>query len=76
MSNRYFYIKDLRLIGKTINDSAYLYLNRSWEDDKEAIIQQRLIGYCPEAKTIGNPHVLIKIDEISKDESERLMSVL
>lgn len=73
MSNRYFYINDLHLVGKTVNDSAYLYRNKSWEDDQEFIIQNRLSGYCPITNTLGNPHMMIKIDEITKEEAERLM---
>jgi hypothetical protein len=73
MTNRYFYINDLQLIGKTVNDCAYLYKNRSWEDDRDTIIHHRLSGYCPITKTEGNPHMLVKIDEITKEEAERLM---
>jgi len=73
MTSRYFYINDLKLIGKTVNESGYLYRNKIWEDDKDFIIKHRLTGYCPITKTTGNPHMLIKIDEITKDEAERLM---
>jgi len=73
MSQRYFYINDLRLIGKLVNEDGYLYKNKNWEADRELIIKNRLVGYCHITKTAGNPHMLIKIDEISKDEAEHLM---
>lgn len=73
MTSCYFYINDLKLIGKTVNESGYLYRNRTWEDDKEFIIKHRLTGYCSITKTIGNPHMLVKIDEITKEDAERLM---
>jgi len=73
MINGYFYINDLQLIGKTVNESAYLYKNKNWVADRDSIIHHRLSGYCSITKTIGNPHMLVKIDEITKDEAERLM---
>lgn len=73
MSQRFFYINDLRLVGKMVNEDGYLYKNKSWEADRDLIIKHRLVGYCPITMTNGNPHMLIKIDEISKDEAEHLL---
>lgn len=73
MSQRFFYINDLKLVGKMVNEDGYLYKNKSWVADRELIIKHRLVGYCNITKTAGNPHMLIKIDEISKDEADHLL---
>lgn len=75
MSNRYFYINDLQLVAKLVNANGYLYINKTWVDDKDSIIQHRLTGYCPILKTTGNPHMLVKIDEITQDEAQRLLNL-
>lgn len=73
MSNRYFYVNDLQLVGKLVNSHGYLYVNKTWVDDKDSVINHRLKGYCPITKTTGNPHMLIKIDEITQEEAQRLL---
>jgi len=75
MTQRYFYVNDLQLIGKKIHNSCYLYRNQTWEDDKQNIIEDRLTGYCHILKTTGNPHMLVKIEEISYDDAKRLMNL-
>lgn len=75
MTQRYFYVNDLQLIGKKINNASYLYRNQTWEDDTQHIIEDRLTGYCQILKTAGNPHMLIKIEEISVKDAERLMNL-
>ncbi|KAF0223093.1 MAG: hypothetical protein FD133_606 [Erysipelotrichaceae bacterium] len=73
MTHRYFYINDLQLIGKKIRNACYLYKNHTWEDDTQHIIDDRLTGYCHILKTTGNPHMLVKIEEISYEDAKRLL---
>lgn len=73
MSKRYFYLNNLKLIGKMVNGTGYLYRNKEWQADRDHDIQCRLTGYCPISKTTGNPYMMIKIDEIAQVEAERLM---
>lgn len=73
MTNRYFYVNDLQLVGKKICNAYYLYRNQTWEDDTQRIIEDRLAGYCHILKTTGNPHMLVKIEEISCEDAKRLL---
>lgn len=68
----YYWIKDLKLVAKTENYVSYIYRNGVWERDDNHIVSDRVIGYEP-GEGIGNTDMLMKIDEISEEEAERLM---
>jgi len=71
---KYYYIHDKKLVGKAVCHSHFIYIRSAWEADREELISHYLRGYDPETQTNGNPHILIKIDEISKAEAERLIN--
>jgi len=76
MKDRYFYINDHHLIGKIINDEAFLYINKTWELDKEHILKQRIEGYDFITKTTHNSYIMVKIDEITLEKAEHLMHLV
>lgn len=76
MKDRYFYINDVRLIGKIFNDVAYLYIDKSWKLDKDFVIKYRIEGYDFITKTYHNGYMLAKIDEITQEKAEHLMHLV
>lgn len=68
----YFWINDLKLVAKMENYVSYIYKNGKWEVDKEHIVNDRFIGYDPN-EGIGNTDMLIRIDEITEAEAEKLI---
>jgi hypothetical protein len=75
MTDRYFYIVDLRLVGKIIEDTAYLYKNKIWVKDKESLLKNRLNGYCVITKTYHNKYMTKKIEEVSISQATHLMNL-
>ena len=68
----FFWINDLKLVAKMENYVSYIYRNGKWEVDKDNIVNDRFIGYDPN-EGIGNTDMLIRIDEITEKEAEKLM---
>lgn len=69
----FFWINDLSLVAKMENYISYIYKNGKWEIDNENIVNDRFIGYDPN-EGIGNTDMLMRIDEITKEEAEKLIS--
>ena len=68
----YFWINDLELVAKMENYVSYIYRNSKWEVDNNNIVNDRFIGYESD-EGIGNTDMLMRIDEITKEEAEKLM---
>lgn len=68
----FFWINDLKLVAKMENYVSYIYRNGKWEVDKDNIVNDRFIGYDPN-EGIGNTDMLVRIDEITEKEAEKLM---
>jgi hypothetical protein len=76
MTDRYFYIVDLKLVAKIIEETPYLYKNKVWVKDKESVLKDRLNGYCFITKTYHNKYMTNKIDELSFDQAQHLMNLV
>ena len=76
MKDRYFYIVDLKLVGKIIDEIAYLYKGKVWVKDKESLLKNRLNGYCFITKTYHNKYMTNKIDELTFDQAQHLMNLI
>lgn len=68
----FFWINDLKMVAKTENYISYIYKNGKWEVDTNNIVNDRFIGYDPN-EGIGNTDMLMRIDEITKEEAEKLI---
>jgi len=76
MSERYFYLVDLKLVGKLIEETAYLYKNKVWIKDQKSLLKNRLKGYCFITKTYHNKYMTNKIDELTYDQAQHLMNLV
>lgn len=68
----FFWINDLKLVAKMENYMSYIYRDGKWEVDNNNIVNDRYIGYDPN-EGIGNTDMLVRIDEITKEEAEKLI---
>lgn len=50
------------------NSKTYEYIDREWINGDWREVQDRLIGYDPFDKTIGNTDVLSEIQELSQEQ--------
>lgn len=62
---QYYYIKDLELVGKTVNLIPYIFTNRKWVLDNDNLIDDRLMDY-------GDCSIQ-DIDEITPKEAKQLI---
>ena len=69
----FFWINDLKLVAKMENYVSYIYRDGKWEVDNNNIVNDRYIGYDPN-EGIGNTDMLVRIDEITKEEAEKLIN--
>lgn len=80
MSIQYYFIRDLKLVGKMEDHIPYLYYkNLGWEVDKAHIIWDRLIGYDESEPDdspykIGNTDMLSRLEAISKEQAKYFIS--
>lgn len=70
MRLKYFFIKDLKQIGKYEKGLPYLYINNKWILDKENVIDDRIMGYDGESIGTSTIH---DIEEISEEKVIKLM---
>jgi hypothetical protein len=75
MNDRYFYIVDLKLVGKIIEETAYLYKNKVWVMDKESVLMSHLSGYCAITKTYHNKYITNKINKLTFDQAQHLKNL-
>ena len=71
----YYRIIPLNLIGRKTESGYELYRNGQWEQDKEHLISDRLMGYDPSEPPgspygIGNTEIMREIETISLEEAE------
>ena len=62
--DRFYLIKDLKLIGRMTDYVPYLYNynTKKWKVDNKNILMDRLMGY--DEDSIGNENMLSKIEEV------------
>jgi hypothetical protein len=76
----YYWINDLKIIGKRENHVPYLYdKEKGWLVDNKHILMDRLMGYDvtePEGYPygIGNTDMLSRIEGISEEEAIKLIN--
>lgn len=71
---QYFWIKDLKKIGKIDNFVPYLFdLEEGWVIDNENILMDRVIGYDDE--TIGGSSIYL-VNEITKLQAYEIIKKL
>ena len=70
---KYYWIKDLEIVGKKENNKPYLYnkKDKKWELDNKHILTDRIIGYS--LGEIGNTDMMEKVTNISKEHANKLM---
>ncbi len=74
---KYYYVEDLRLLGKSEGDTYYVFIDAEWVPDEWHYIMDRLIGYDPyedddSPYKIGNTEVMDEIEEISEKEAKHI----
>ena len=73
---KYYRIIPLNRIGRKTESGYELYRNGQWEQDREHLISDRLMGYDPSEPPdspygIGNTEIMREIEEISLEEAEK-----
>ena len=69
---KYYYIIDLKIIGKVENYVPYLYKNEiGWIVDSENILMDRIMGY--DFDDIGDSDIQEKVQNITEEEAQNIL---
>ena len=73
---KYYRIIPLNQIGRKTESGYELYRNGQWEQDREYLISDRLMGYDPSEPPgspygIGNTEIMREIEEMTAEEAEK-----
>lgn len=70
MDAQFYYLNDLKVVGKMQDFVPYLYdRERGWQVDNDNLLMDRLVGY--DGETIGGTMALLQIEEISAERAEQ-----
>ncbi|MCO7125107.1 hypothetical protein NIE88_04875 [Sporolactobacillus shoreicorticis] len=73
----FYYINDLKLLGKVDQFVPYLYQKgRGWVVDNQNLLMDRLMGYDSGEKSLGNTSTLTLIDEITEEQANQKIKEL
>lgn len=68
----YFFIHDLKQIGKMEDYAYYLYEKEmGWVPDRNHLLSDRLIGY--DGEFVGSQDMLSRVYEITEEEANKLI---
>lgn len=69
---QHYHLADINKVGKIDSFVPYIYDAQSgWRIDNENLLMDRLMGY--DGETIGNGAELSKIDEITKEQADKII---
>jgi hypothetical protein len=69
----YYWINDLKIVGKKENHIPYIYdKEKGWVIEPDHILSDRIIGY--DGYEIGCSDMLFRVDNITEDEAMKLIN--
>lgn len=68
----YYYISDLKIVGKQEDCIPYIYQDGVWVVDNDNKLMDRLMGY--NGDDIGCTDMLLRAEEITETQAEKLIN--
>ena len=69
----YYWINDLKIVGKKENHIPYIYdKEKGWVIEPDHILSDRIIGY--DGYEIGCSDMLFRVDHITEEEAMKLIN--